>query len=149
MNAEAAKGALETSHFNSFVLHMGNPARVGALPKGLVHLVAMSGLKPRSLSNALPKLCSQGSSHRSGSQRNLHGHFHFWKDQLLRLHGWGKGQNSRNRNGQIPGKGGGGICPSSWKLLDRPAPGRTLGHPVLETGKGQSWGLSALRALHS
>lgn len=119
------KGALETGHFDSFVLQMGSPERVGALTKGLVHLVATSGLKPRSPSNALPKLCSHGMSHRSGSQRTLHGHFYFWKDQLLRLHGWGEGQNSRNRKGQIPGKGGGGLCPLNWKLLDRPAPGRT------------------------
>lgn len=53
MNAEAAKGTLETSHFDSFVLHMGSPERVGALPKGLVHLVAMSGLKP----DPFPMLC--------------------------------------------------------------------------------------------
>ena len=32
---------------------MGSPERVGALPKGLVHLVAMSGLKP----DPFPMLC--------------------------------------------------------------------------------------------
>lgn len=35
---------------------------------------------------------------------------------------------------------------SSW--IDQHL-GGPLGHPVLETRKGQSWGLSALRALHS
>lgn len=123
---------------------MGSPERMGAFPQGLVHLVAKSGFKPRSRhspSNALPRLCCHGRSHRSGSQRSLHGQFHFQKDQLLRLHGWGEGQSSRNRNGQIPGKGGFGLCPSSWKLLDSPAPGRTPRKPSSWDRKGAKLGV--------
>ena len=153
VNAEAAKGALEMLHLSSLILQMGSPERVGAFPKGLVHLVATSGFKPRSRhspSNALPKNCvvmegatgqdpreafmASSISRRISSSGCMAG---------VRVRAQGTGMARFQGRVALASVHHAG---SFWTAQHLGGP---FGNPALGTGKEQSWGLSALRVINT
>lgn len=126
---------------------MGSPERVGSPGAWLIWWQRPDSKprSPHSPSSALSCAVMEGATDQTGSQRCLQGQFLLeGRTSSSGLHGWGEGQSSRTRE-MVRFQGGVacGLCSSSWRFLDSPAPGETPWKPSSWDWRSKNQGLNA------